>query len=1273
MSAVEPSSPECPNCGSRMKIKIAKKGFNAGNEFWGCTRFPQCRGTVSIQKSGAEPAVKPRRSSSSLPVSWPEGFLRDGFTPQYVSVGAIPGIFRKQLESPKSNKLNQALSQFCLLSSKARERQSGSSHTRLCGYLVRKILQRGLNPLPTLRVEQEAIRLHGALNSVKDLSEYGSEVGWESVKGVGDGVSADSVIVNLIRRKPFNTDLAVGRESEPGMVGSGTEALFLDEWIPRNLGPTAGHWFIPQAPLDTIAHGAGIDEGGERRVDFLFCHPGADPFAIEIDGPDHDFAASVDADRDELLGMLGIDVIRVSNKEVRSGNGPNLNKIRSRADEALKKYEISQLDDQSLAIVSDCSTAAKVQFAITRALDYGWLGASGNWRIDIRGGNEIAAQGVLDLLEMLTGFDTLYGGTTVPDYCEVKVADEKIISWLRGDNGEWRETKNASVDCEQLRIFVEMDASPYHNMPNIDDIDLIIRPAFVPVSLAIENYSEFTRQPIAASKYKNADGVLRMFLRNIFRKYDFRPSQGEAVFNALRHNDCVVLLPTGAGKSIIYQLAGLLMPGITLVVDPIIALIEDQVEGLQSYGIDRTLPLAMDIGKQHEKRESLGRVERGEFYFVLISPERLQNSQFRSSLRSVMQSSMVNLAVIDEAHCVSDWGHDFRTAYLSLSTNLRKLGADKKGSPPPLIALTGTASRAVLRDVLLSLEIDRSRSDALIRPESFDRSELEFEIMQSSPVDPAATLRGILIALPQKFNRGQADFFRAAGRETASGIIFVPRVNSENYGILDAKEIVRNATQSPVAVYSGSSPRNFDDTKWSKIKRQNATDFKDNKIPILVATKAFGMGIDKPNIRYTVHFGMPSSLENFYQEAGRAGRDRRKARCIVVFSELSRERTDRLLDPDIDLETLRKRNEVASKDYSSWDDVTRALWSHLQAFAGAESEMEKVRNALSDFGELGEPGKRDLPMGDTEQRKLREKAIYRLLRLGVIDDYEVDYGGRKFIVHIRAFNAGHCKNSLIEYIRAAQPAKSKLFADKILSIDDTEPSAFVEELCQTLIDFSYDIIERSRRRMIQEAVLLARNAQDDSKIRKRLLDYLQEGFGSEQFDELLRREEMRIWDWWVLIDKIENEMDAGEIRGLCVRNLESYPDHPGLLFVRAVSESMSSDHDWSISSKGLASAIGTAAYKYAVSALEIKEFVDGLLDFALSSRPTDLGLSASFAILDLCDKHPELSYLMECVFSKSHEFNNPVFDAVVANHKLNTIAGRLETVTDTIIAKLNQT
>ena len=666
----------------------------------------------------------------------------------------------------------------------------------------------------------------------------------------------------VTERGPFSLDSAFDfdPESDEPLLQSEAEAWFFNEWVPRALGPTAGHWFTPQAPLDRLIESGGMGDGsGGRRIDFLFHHPGGPPLAIEVDGPEHEAAKDVDEARDESLRAIGIEVLRVTNAEVLEGSGIVLDRIRSRCQEALAALPTVTGDEKVAAsLVVDCATAAKVQFAVARGVQYGWLSAGADWEIEISGAGEVVAGGVLDVLELLGGFDALYGGRSVPASCTVRTGDGCVSAWMRTDDGQWVETTDPEEPSDRLRICVESSASPFQAASDDGFHDFLIRPAFVPALLATEQSFDLGRRAISASTYDEIRPALGMFLRNIFRKREFRPKQGEAVFNVLRQKDSVVLLQTGAGKSVIYQLSGLLMPGITLVVDPIVALIEDQVEGLSSYGIDRAVPITRDI-QGAERERLLRRVERGEYQFVLHSPERLQIPQFRSALRALVGVSFVNLAVIDEAHCVSEWGHDFRPAYLNLADNLRRLCRDRESRPPPLLALTGTASRAVLRDMLIDLGIDRGRPETLIRPESFDRPEIRFEIVRTSPrEDPEAALRGVINALPGKFGLPRTEIYRPCGRDTASGIVFVPTVRARTFGLRDARKIVGQATGTQVTIYGGRAPRGIDPGKWDAEKKKNANDFKENRVPILVATNAFGMGIDKPNIRYTVHFGMPS-------------------------------------------------------------------------------------------------------------------------------------------------------------------------------------------------------------------------------------------------------------------------------------------------------------------------------------------------------------------------------------------------------------------------------
>ena len=1271
-----------------MVLRTAKTGRNAGGRFWGCPRFPLCRGTrddsgESVQSgplsSDADPSPDtPVQSSSlpSLPVAWIEEATRTDFVAEYVSVGAVPGVVHQHLS--RDVRLERALGQCVLLSRRSHPRQA-VEHARLASGLLVKMLQRGSTPLPTLEIERKALRVHGLLESVRDLKAEGMETGWEPRPGTRLSTSVEAVLAVATERTPFELDPTFGFDSgsDTALLQSDAEAWFLHEWVPDALGPSAGHWFTPQASLDKLLESGGKGVYGARRVDFLFSHPGGRPFVIEVDGPEHDSALEVDGARDDSLRSVGVDVLRVSNDEVTHDGGAVLDRIRDRCHAALTAFQATPGEDDAVAaLVADCAVAAKVQFAVVRAVGFGWLTSGAEWKIDLIGGNAVHRAGVLDVLRLLAGIDVLYGGSSAPARCTVRCDGGVAVTWRLDGDGGWREAVESEAQGEKLRIAVETETSPFHRSLPDRNLDFVIRPVYLPVQFEAEFASDFARRAIAPAFFENARPALSTFLRNVFRKCDFRPMQGEAVFNALRQKDCVVLLPTGAGKSLVYQLAGLMMPGLTLVVDPLISLIEDQVEGLRAYGIDRAVPITSSLATREERRRLLTRVERGEYQFVLHSPERLQSPEFRETLRALSETSLVNLAVIDEAHCVSEWGHDYRPAYLNLSNNLRRLGADRDTYPPPLLALTGTASRAVLRDMLADLGIDRSRSDALIRPESFDRAELSFEIVHTSPTEyPQAALRGVLNSLPGKFGLPRAEFYRSSGRNTASGIVFVPTVNAKVFGLTDARDVVRKATGTGVTLYSGGPPRGIDNSdKWDTEKRDNAARFKSNRVPVLVATKAFGMGIDKPNIRYTVHFGMPGSLESFYQEAGRAGRDRQSARCTVIFSEYDHNRTDELLSPDRDLEELRTLSEKASRNRQLDDDVTRALFFHLRTFDGMEREIHDVESMLDEIGELSARRQVRLPFGKNDDGlKGRERAICRLLRLGVIRDYEVEYGRRQFTIHVEKFDLDRCRGSLLEYVRAAQPAKGRLFARRAAKLDSGGPRDAVFALARMLIEFTYDVVERSRRRMIQESALLARQCKNDEDIRVRLLDYLQEGLGAERIEQLLGSEEIDLAAWWGLVDKVQTPMDAGELRGLCIRALESYPDHPGLLLVRATAESMCSDHDDAVSSQELGAAIRTSIAKYELAQPEVEAIIDGLFDLALTRAP-DLGLPLTFALLGLDNgehdgEHRHLAFASKMGLARAHELGDPRVRVATTARAFRGTVDQLESLVDRVVRR----
>lgn len=1169
-----------------MELRTARRGRNAGGQFWGCSKFPQCRGTRKAPASqGNDPLSK--TTNITFPIVWPDSIRRDEWISEYVTVGSVPfSVSRNQLETDSI--LKRALSQCNLLSSRALPRRNQDKEQLMVANIILKILRRGSNALTTPGIEEAALIESGLEDQINDLSTEGQEYGFELSNSSQQKFSQENYLTHTFRNTIFRPDSSLN-----SLFDSPIEAYFYNEWLPNNCISDPRHWIYPQASLDGLLRAINPESMGGRRVDFLFSHPLCNPLVIELDGDEHQDSTTVDTERDQQLGSLGIKVIRVQNSELEEKNSNHLDAVITHINKALIANEsLNSNTDPITELVESCTWGTKLQYAIARSVQHGILSGNGAWNVLIEGGDNVSREAVVECANFILWLDRIYSTSVAP--AKIVLSDENNnqyvytqheLTFTLGNEVPTSLDKLLHIKLDRDNgVFAEINSS-LSSAP-----DLVIRPVFLPVDIAVSEHYKAER---ASTEHINPSALeqpLQSFLRAIFRKNKFREGQLDAVYNALRGIDSVILLPTGAGKSIIYQLSGLLLPGITIVIDPLVSLIEDQVDGLKRYGITRAIGVSAHtlVGRQREL--ILSAIERSEYQFMLLSPERLQSPEFRNTLTSLAQGSIINLAVIDEAHCVSEWGHDFRPSYLHLGRNLRQFCKDNSGTPPPLLALTGTASRAVLRDLLSDLNINTGDSSALIRPASFDRKELSYEIRRTNPGGARAVLKGIINTISNDFGLPSEEFFSPSGRHTNSGIIFTKYVNGVD-GVGQVSQIINQMISSDVVLFSGKHPKGFSKESWEEDKREFARRFKANKAPVLVATKAFGMGIDKPNIRYTIHYGMPSSLEAFYQEAGRAGRDRKDAISYIVFNEFDSDFTDQLLDPSKDIESIRRRLDEVPR--SSRDDASNSLWFHLNSFQGIEIELSATSKLLDLVLPIEQPEVKEIPFSIGGDRTLSEKAIFRLLQCGVITDYEVDFGSQVFVLYLNRFDREKIIASILNYVSSSQPGRVNNISYRLNSASTIDQKHTILDVVRIFVEFIYDVIERSRRRSLQESIHAAREAEGNESFRKRLLEYLQEGVDAESIQELLDKDIVDFADWLQYVKRMNNAVEAGEIRGMAIRFLESYPDHPGLLLLRGLVECMTSDSDTVIIAQSIMTACEMGVQRYTMS----NEQIDDLMDY----------------------------------------------------------------------------
>ncbi len=809
---------------------------------------------------------------------------------------------------------------------------------------------------------------------------------------------------------------------------------FLETIIPEYFGEYAfvQSLLLPETNINEIV-GEYNTSFVNQQVDFYL--PQA-KLVIEIDGQQHkddDVQRVNDRERDNYLRSKGITTIRISTGELRNGSFvqkvdqilhhlARFHKSLSLYKEAYDKFSRGSLSEKEIKTKLMPTAVIRFQILLIELLLNGYLTMEGEWKFNL----------ILKKEEQLGDFANL--------------AIEDFFIWFEHlyrlkEKKEWRRpvysinNVHSADDYDNSSSVINIDFSLFNRWTDENKLHpdlLFVRTDYTG---AEKNYfSVSCTEPINYRITEEDMPTLEFFLQNLFEKESFRKGQFPIISNVLNREDTIGLLPTGGGKSLCYQLPCLLQPSINFVVCPIKSLMYDQHANMENAYITNTHFINSDLdGAEKEKVQR--EFAAGKYLFVWISPERFQIKSFRDYISQVNTQSSIAYAVIDEVHCLSEWGHDFRTSYLNLAKTIERYCPSAK-----FVGLTATASVNVLKDI----KVEFARNNRVMQEENikslldYSRKELVFEVIK----DRNNKLRHL-----EEIIQGE----EILEQSEKAALVFTPHVNG-HYGCHGLANKLNNKGNGKVKWYSGEVPKipEYDDKgkktgkkipvmeekEFNKYKQEIQLDFKRNKYPLLVATKAFGMGIDKQNIHFTFHYGLPSSVEALYQEAGRAGRwgsrhPEMKAYCYVLYSPETADSAivERLFEQDTTFAEIKDISEEVG-----WEgkDIFRQIFLFLQGQKDIAEEAKVIQLIIDNYFK---PSSRQRIYFDTVTKELRnlgisgtrdqlvqtaQKGIYRLSLLGAVQDWTTDFVNH-YEVEFLSMDDEHVFNALFNYVSKYQP------------------------------------------------------------------------------------------------------------------------------------------------------------------------------------------------------------------------------------------------------------
>jgi len=964
------------------------------------------------------------------------------FVPGGVSLRSAPvSIHGKNIFSETS--FSALFSQFAITTPKSLNLIKPNLHEKSTITSLKKILQRGDPSFLSPKIEAELLKY---FNFDIEIEESKGDI---APKIISEKLTFDNERIDITGEVSLDSTPKI-RYEEINIFDSKPEENFYKlcaEKFPGSL-----KWLHPQ-PLRKhflLSDFIQQEENENRRgADFLYAPPWQKSIIIEVLGP-HWFTKGENQNSSSSSKKFleyksrfdtdFVDVYGIPVSQIDAGSGDDLEKVLNlvTAPDEIENKTISNLVNTIWSIGALHNLFNEILFLEV-------LYGKKQWKIKINKFDSLL--GFNHYLNLVKSISKIWNCENLLPNKILFISESKnnmIYSYELEANQKYllKKIKSESLLKEDIEIKIEPEKTYLETYENSSKF--YVRKSSFPFKL--QTTISKTKKPkinLNSDNQKDFEEVLN----HVFAKSKFRNVQFTALKRVFEEKDSLVLLPTGFGKSMIYQLASLLLPGITLVISPTVALIKNQQKNMELNSISRAVGISGEDTSviRNLKYDS---ISQGNTFLILCSPERLLSLKFTEKLKTAVAHIGLSLNAIDEAHCISEWGQEFRTSYLGIGNRLNELTETKT----PLLALTGTASLKVRQDITFNCQL--SESDVL-QADNFKRDELNFNVVfNTNHKEKQNLVNDYFDTQLEKFFGSNLDEFFSTNKVVEKNnliVIFVPyKKDTIQYRNKLNRFFKQKEIDVSIGIMWGTKPflntdwinfiGQFKDENGKSTARQTQREYKElitenfrtGKTKIIIATKAFGMGIDIPNIRSVLHIGVPSSLMSWYQEAGRAGRDQENSLCTTIFTE------EENVNPE---ELFNNHNAEIVHDIQK-KLRTSDIWTHLQfyynSFPGIYEEvlylidfLRKLKNefnwdatkpnrttTVDFFGELidieketekniSEEKEKSIEEAERESESINnfiDKTVYRLLICGFLKNWHKDYEAQKYELEFNSIN-----------------------------------------------------------------------------------------------------------------------------------------------------------------------------------------------------------------------------------------------------------------------------